>query len=101
MKRNLSGKPDSRNSQSTLTWVLILVIYPALIVLACIPLFPLFALVRDVGLIADRIGTFLGLVILLATTIPYLIWLFLIGEWSLFVEVLKELLRCLRSIGQP
>ncbi len=90
--------PDSRKSLGILTWIQILIIYPALVVLACIPLFPLFALVHGIGLFVDRFGSFLGLMILLGTDIPYLVWLFVIGEWGLFIEVLKEFLRCLRSI---
>jgi len=45
--------------------------------------------------LADRIGSFLELIILLATAILYLSWLFLVGEWDQFVEVLRKLLRCL------
>ncbi len=98
---NRSGEPESGRSSCTLAWVRILIVHPALVVFACILLLPLFGFFGETRLAADRIGKLWGLMILLGTAIPYLIWLFCTGEWDQFVEVLKEFLRGLRSIILP
>ncbi len=99
MKRNRTGKPDSRKSPCTLTWVKILVVYPALVILVCIPLLSLFAVVRLSGLFGECLGSLQGLFILVGAVISYLTWLVLTGDWGQLVLFLPVLVELLRSVG--
>jgi hypothetical protein len=101
MKRDGAGKSESRGTHCRFTFVKILAIYLALVILACLPLLPLIAMAILPKLIGETITSFLTWLFWVVALIAYSIWLLLTGEWGQFVILLQELIGWLRSFDLP
>jgi hypothetical protein len=106
MKRKNAGEMEDRESSSILTCVKILIVYPAFVLLACIPLLTLFAIgvlqrlvAGSIILLAGSAVSLLAMFFGVLSFVAYAIWLLLRGEWGQLIGLLTELLDWLRSFG--
>jgi hypothetical protein len=97
---------EAREPSFLLTCVKIFIVYPAFVLLACIPLLALFTISVLQKIIAGSMsllaGVFGGLSALFSGLLwfaAYAIWLLLRGEWGQLLCLLPELLDWLRSVG--
>lgn len=106
MQRKCTGKAGGRRSSWKFRPVSFLIACLVLIVLACVPLLPLFALavilptVLRIGeSIGESIGIFLAFVYWMIGTLAYSLWLLLVGDYARLVKLILELIVWLQSVG--
>ena len=106
MKHKGTGKADGRKSSWKFRPFSFLIASLVVIVLACIPLLPLFALAVVLPALLhffDSIGESLGV---LATSLTWLIglmayaiWLLMVGDYEQLLRMLPDLIDWFRSVG--
>jgi len=106
MKRKNAGELEGRESSSILTYMRCFVVYPAFVILACIPLLTFFAIgvmqrliAACISLMSVSIGGHLTMFWGMFWFVAYAVWLLLTGQWSQLISLLPEMLDWLRSFG--
>ena len=106
MKPKNAGELEGREPPFLFTCVKIFIIYPAFVLLACIPLLTLFTIcvlqkliAGATSLVAGFVGSLQAMFYGMLWLVAYATWLLLIGDWGRFICLLPDLLDWLRYVG--